>query len=191
MKKNNGNRWAFFWSLAIVLKVFPVLLVALLLFRKQWKPLFYLTFSCLLLIGIAVLFTGVDLWLFYVKEVLLKASNGEIASAYVDNYQSVFMFLKELLVFDTVENPEAFFNAPVLFSALMMAFKTGVLALGYFISKRGSNTLFVFSYWILAMIILSPYGSTYTLILLLFSFFALAISDLSMVKKVSFWVFYF
>jgi hypothetical protein len=93
------------------------------------------------------------------------------------------MFLKELLVFDTVENPEAFFNAPVLFSALMMAFKTGVLALGYFISKRGSNTLFVFSYWILAMIILSPYGSTYTLILLLFSFFALVKSDLSMVKK--------
>ena len=182
-EKKQWKSMGIFWSLAIVLKVFPILLVALLLFRKQWKPLFYLTFSCLLLIGITVLFTGVDLWLFYVKEVLLKASNGEIASAYVNNYQSVFMFLKELLVFDTVENPEAFFNVPVLFSAMMMAFKTGILALGYYISKRVSCTLFVFSFWILAMIILSPYGSTYTLVLLLFSFFTLVKSDLSMVKK--------
>jgi hypothetical protein len=182
-EKKQWKSMSLFWSLAIVLKVFPVLLVVLLLFRKQWKPLFYLTFSCLILIGIAVLFTGVDLWFFYVKEVLLKASNGEIASAYVDNYQSVFMFLKRLLVEDSIENSCAFFNYPIVFSALMLAFKMGVLVLGYFISKRGSKTLFVFSYWILAMIILSPYGSTYTLILLLFSFFALVKSDLSMVKK--------
>ena len=172
-----------FWSLAMVLKVFPVLLLALLLFRKQWKPLLYLTCACLFLIGISVVFTGIDLWLFYVKEVLFKASNGEIASAYVNNYQSVFMFLKELLVFDSVENPEAFFHAPVLFSALIMAFKIGVLGIGYFVSKSVSNALFAISYWILAMIVLSPYGSTYTLILLLFSFFALVKSDLSMVKK--------
>ncbi|MDI9255838.1 glycosyltransferase family 87 protein [Flavobacterium sedimenticola] len=177
-------RWVgLFWSLAIVIKVFPVLLIALLVFRRQWKPLLYLVGFSLLFLGTSILFTGMDIWFFYLKEVLPKASNGEIATGFVDNYQSVFMFLKRCLVLDNIENPEPFFNYPGLFSATIMAFKISILVIGYFVSRRVSITPFGFSYWILAMIILSPYGSTYSLILLLFSFFALLKSDLSMVKK--------
>jgi hypothetical protein len=120
------------------------------------------------------------------KEVLPKASNGEIATGFVDNYQSVFMFLKRCFVFETIENPNIFYNYPTLFSALMIAFKIGILGIGYFISKRNSNALFVLSYWILAMILLSPYGSTYTFILLLFPFLALLKSEISIGKKVLF-----
>ncbi|WP_291127871.1 glycosyltransferase family 87 protein [Flavobacterium sp. UBA7682] len=185
-EKKQWKSMSLFWSLAILLKVFPVLLVALFIFRKQWKPLSFWVAFCLLLLGISILFTGVDIWIFYLQEVLPKASNGEIATGFVDNYQSVFMFLKRCFVFETIENPNAFYNYPNLFSALMVAFKIGVLVIGYFISKRNSNTLFVFSYWILAMILLSPYGSTYTFILLLFPFLALLKSEISNTKKVAF-----
>ncbi len=185
-EKKQWKLMAFFWSVAILLKVFPALLIALLLFKKQWKPLLYLAISCLFLFGISLLFTGIDIWIFYLKEVLPKASNGEISTAFVNNYQSIFMFLKELLVFDATDNPQSIFNYPVLFSALMLAFKIGILGIGYFISEKTSNALFAFSYWILAMILLSPYGSTYAFILLLFPVLALLKSDLSNVKKVVF-----
>lgn len=183
-EKKRWKTMAFFWSFAILLKIFPMLLVALLLFRKQWKPLFFLIISCVLFLGISLLFTGFDVWFFYLKEVLPKASNGEIATAFVPNYQSVFMFLKQLLVYEVTENPNAIFNFPVLFSALIVAFKVVILTIGYFVSKRVSNSLMVFAYWILAMIILSPYGSTYTFILLMFAFLALLKSEVSTVKKI-------
>ncbi len=180
------ERWksmALFWGLAILLKVFPALLILFLVFRKQWKALCYLALSCLLLLAISLFFTGIDIWLFYGKEVLPKASNGEIANSFVDNYQSVFMFLKRLLVYQDIENPDPFFNSGSWFAATVFAFKIGVLAIGYFVSQRNANTIFAFAYWILATILISPYGSTYTFILLLFSFFALLKTDSSTAKK--------
>lgn len=190
-EKENWKVMAFFWGLAIVLKVFPILVVAHLLFRRQWKPFFFLVACCCLLIGISLLFTGIDIWLFYLKDVLPKASNGEIATAFVPNYQSVFMFLKELLVFDATDNPEVIFDLPVLFAALIIAFKIGILTLGYFVSNKVANSVYAFTYWILAMILLSPYGSTYTFILLLFPFLALFQTEISNVKKVIFCVILF
>ena len=187
-EKEERKAMAFFWSLAILLKVFPVLLILFLLFKKQGKGLFFVLVFCFLLIGISVFITGTGVWGFYLKEVLPKASNGEIAGAFVPNYQSVFMFLKELLVFDATDNPKAVYNYPVLFSALMLAFKIGILMLGYFVSKRRFDVSFVFSFWILTMILLSPYGSTYTFVLLIFPFLALFKSDIPNVKKIIFCV---
>lgn len=183
-EKERWKSMAFFWSLAILLKVFPVLLLAFLLFRKQWKPLLFLTGFCSLFLGFSILFTEIDIWIFYLKEVLPKASNGEIATAFVDNYQSVFMFLKRLFIYENAENPHPFFHADSWFFMLGLAYKIGVLTICYFVSKRASNLFFAFSFWILAMILLSPYGSTYTFILLLFPFLALLKSDISNSKKI-------
>ena len=185
-EKKQWKSMAFFWSLAILLKVFPALLILFLVFKKQWKSLIYLALGSLLLFGISLFFTGIDIWFFYLKEVLPKASNGEIATAFVDNYQSVFMFLKRIFVYEAVENPNALFNAPIWFSAVMVAFKIGLVSLGYFITRKSNNNLQILSFWILAMILLSPYGSTYTFILLFFPFLALLKSDVSNVKKVVF-----
>ncbi len=182
-EKKDWKWMALFWSLAILLKVFPALLILFLIFKKQWKQLCYLFVFCILLVGISLFFTGIDIWIFYLKVVLPKASNGEIAGSFVSNYQSVFMFLKELLVFDETDNPLTVFNYPTLFFALMLAFKIGIIGFGYFISKRTTNPLIAFSYWILVMILISPYGSTYTFILHLFLFFALLLSNISNVKK--------
>ena len=190
-EKRHWKSMSIFWSLAILLKVFPIMLVLFLVFKKQWKPAFYLTVFGFLLTGISFFFTGIDIWIFYLEEVLPKAAKGEIATAFVSNYQSVFMFLKELLVFDAADNPKSVFNLPVLFSALMMGFKIGLLTVCYFVSRRVSNALFVFSFWILIMILLSPYGSTYTFILLLFLLLELLKSETSNVKKAIFCVILF
>lgn len=185
-EKSHYFKASLFLCFAIFLKVFPVLLVLIFIFKKQFKPLFYMLGISVLFFALSLLFVDLSFWLFYINDVLSKASNGEIAMAYVDNYQSVFMFLKRLLVFDANENPAAFFNYPGLFFAIIIGYKIMLITLGYFISKAEKNQLAAFSFWILACILISPYGSTYTFILLLFPFFALLKIEISKVKKVVF-----
>lgn len=182
-QKEKYLKSAFFLSLAILLKVFPVVFLLIFLFKKEFKPLLYTIGICFLLFGISALFTGFDVWLFWLHSVLPKASNGEVATAYVDNYQSVFMLLKRLLVEDAIENPNAIYHSPLLFKALIFAYKIKLIVIGYFVTKRISNSLFVFSFWIILSILLSPYGSTYTFILLIFIYFHIIKSEISTNKK--------
>lgn len=177
---------AFFWGLAVLLKVFPVLLLVFLAFKKKWSTIFMLGIFCFVLIGISWFVTGTDIWFFYLKAVLPKASNGEIANSFVDNYQSVFMFLKRMFVYETVENPQPFFHASSLLPAAVLGFKIGVLGIGFFISRKRLNVFYAFSFWIIAMLLLSPYGSTYGLILLIFPFLALIKSEIPTLKKTVF-----
>ena len=104
-------------------KLFPLFLLFLFIFRKKLKPLLFTFGFFLLFFIISVLFIRFDVWVFWLNSALPKASSGEIASAYVDNYQSVFMFLKRLLVFDSVKNSKSLFNYTSLFFAFILAFK--------------------------------------------------------------------
>lgn len=183
-EKKRWGKTAVFLGLAIFLKVFPVLILLLFLFRKQYRPLFYTVGACMLLLAFSVIFTGWDVWVFYLENVLPKAADGAIATAYVPNYQSVFMFLKTLLVFDATQNPDGLFEATWAFSALILALKACVLSVGYFLTGKSANALFAFSYWILASLLVSPYGSTYSCLLLLPVYFYLAQADIRPPQKV-------
>ncbi|MGC4041101.1 MAG: glycosyltransferase family 87 protein [Flavobacterium sp.] len=182
-EKEQLRKMALLLSLAIMLKVFPVLLLVFMLFRKKWNVVFLTLAFCLLLVGVSLAFSGIQVWVFYMTAILPKASNGEIASSFVDNYQSVFMFLKRLFVFQKVENPHPFLGASAWFYVLVFGFKMGVLALGYFVSKKNYSRFPAFSFWIIMMVLLSPYGSTYAFILLLFPVLALFKSDIPDAKK--------
>jgi hypothetical protein len=168
-----------FLALAICLKVFPALLLLIFLFQKQYKPFAYTIVGCVFLTVLSSIFVGFETWVFYFTEVLPKSSNGEIASAFVDNYQSVLMFLKRLFVFDASENPGSLFNSTKTFSVLLLAFKASLIAIGFYVSKKVQDALIAFAYWIVVMILVSPYGSTYTFILLIFPLFAILKSSLA------------
>ncbi len=180
------KKMAIFLSLSIFLKVFPILFILIFVFKRQFKPLFYTISICALLFILSLLFTGFDIWIFYLKSVLPKASNGEIASAFVDNYQSFFMFLKRVFVFDTVENQIAIFNHPTLFSSLILSFKVLLITIGFYITRKNTNNLLVFSYWIITSLLFSPYGSTYGFILLLFVLISILKSSFSNIQKSGF-----
>lgn len=183
-KRNETIKTAILIASAILLKVFPALLLLAFLFRKKYELLGYIGGCCVVLFSLSAVFGGVDIWVFFLENVLPKAASGEISESFVPNYQSVFMFFKQLLVFEKTQNPYPFFDYPVLFATLMMAFKIKLIALGYYITIKVKLPLVAFSYWILAMILWSPYGSTYTFILLLFPFLALALNKISEWKKI-------
>jgi hypothetical protein len=172
-------------SFAIMLKVFPAILLLIFCFRRQFRIAALVSIFCATLFLASVALTGLDVWVFCLTKVLPKAANGEIAGAFVDNYQSVFMFLKRVFVFDQTLNRESVFNSPSFFSALLFGFKILVLLTGWFITKNNNN-LTVFSYWIFAAIVLSPYGSTYTFVLLIFAFFTIASAQLTMTRNLIF-----
>lgn len=182
-KKNHAFSAGLLLAFAVLLKIFPLLLILVFAFRKKLILLAYTGLWMALLLGLSMLFSSVDIWVFFCREVLPKASNGEIAQAYVPNYQSVLMFLKEWLVNDPVENPSGW-KFPLLFSALVVGFKTALLAIGYYVSRKVRMPLLVLSYWIVAMLLLSPYGSTYTFILLVIPFLALARDEMPLRQKI-------
>ena len=156
-KNERFLKMGIFWGIAILLKVFPVLLVGMLLFKKKFKAIVYLSSACIVLLGFSILISGFDIWSFYFNTVLPKSGNGEIAGEFVQNYQSMFMFLK--YVFPT--------NIAT-FSTLLFLFKIIILVLSYFVSKQEKSELKLFSFWIIISLLLSPYGSTYTNLLLAF-----------------------
>jgi len=158
-RKNKYLKMGLFWSFAILLKVFPVLLFGMLLFRKKYWGIIYLSAACIVLLCFSLVISGFEIWEFYFSSVLPKSGNGEIAGEFVQNYQSVFMFLK--YVFPT--------NI-LAFSMLLFLFKLMLLVLAYFVSIREKSKLKVFAFWMLLTILLSPYGSTYTNLLILFPF---------------------
>ncbi|WP_053990975.1 glycosyltransferase family 87 protein [Mangrovimonas sp. TPBH4] len=158
---------ALLWCFAIALKVFPIILLGFLLFRKEFKALAHLIGWGLLFIIVGLLIFGLDFWGFYISEVLFKANNGEIAGAYVNNYQSMYMFLKRLFVYHSFENTSVLFKSFSLFKACLLAFKIAILGSLIYITKQAKNSLLVFSLWLLGSILISPYGSTYTFLLLM------------------------
>lgn len=165
---------AIFWSLAIFLKVFPILFVFFLIFKKEYVATLYLLISCIFLLTFSIYITGLDVWLFYFSSVLNRASNGEIAGAFIDNYQSYYMFFKRLLVYDIAYNKTALVKLPIVFTAIILFIKLLLFGIGICISKKEQNSILSLSFWVLISILISPYGSTYSFLLLLFLFFALS-----------------
>jgi hypothetical protein len=172
-----------YWGLAIMLKVFPIVIIAFLLVQKSYRAVAYLGLSVLALFLISVGISGIDIWVFYWSEVLPRFSSGEIAGAYVDNYQSILMFLKRLLVFDSTYNVNPIWGSKVVFKMGLLGLKLFLFLITVLMTSRIPGLIFRFSIWMLFSIIVSAYGSTYGLLILTFLFFALGQLDLDYRSK--------
>ena len=185
-KKGNYKIMSLLWSIAIFLKVFPIILFAFLIIKKKYKASIFLFTICSFILLLLISINGYEVWLFYFTKVLSRASNGEIAGAFVDNYKSMFMFLKRLLVYNNIENESVLFDSPLLFKSLLFYFKIIIFGILFFLTKhiKKGQSLLVFSIWVMASIILSPYGSTYSNILLIFLYFYICKNSLPKKTKV-------
>jgi hypothetical protein len=184
-QKQRYKTVAIFWSFAIFLKVFPIVLALFLITRKKYKALIYLTTFCFILLLFSVSINGIEVWKFYFLKVLSRANNGEIAGAFVDNYQSIFMFLKRLFIYDEIYNKTAILNSPSTFNALLIFIKLTIIGVGIYITKKRGDTIIAFAFWLLISVLISPYGSTYNYILLIFLYLGITKLHISKTKKYS------
>lgn len=173
-KKGSTVTAALLWGVAIVFKLFPLVILFFLLVKKQYKQAMYAAAACILLGIVSVLLNGVASWQYYVFTIFPRANSGELNDSYTYLFQSAFMLAKNLLVYDEIQNPHVLFNSMPVFIVSMALFKSVVLAacVGITVHKKASG-LMAFASWITASMLLSPNGSTYSLILLLMPLLAL------------------
>lgn len=161
------KRSALYWGLAIMLKVFPTIIVLFLILKKEWRATAYLAIACLLLLVVCLFFQDVTLWKDYFLTILQRSNKGEISSSFTTNYQSALMLFKYLFVEHEATNPRPVFtHSPVLFVASLVLFKSAVLGACSSVIVQRKDFL-AFGFLLLGSTLISPYGSTYSNILLL------------------------
>jgi hypothetical protein len=163
------------WGVAIVFKLFPLVVVFFLLVKKEYKQALYCIIACTVLGLVSVAFNGFTSWQYYVFTIFPRANSGELNNSYTYLFQSAFMLMKNLFVYDEVQNPQVLINSMPLFIIIMALFKAAVLACCVGLTLQKKTTSYIaFAGWITASLLLSPNGSSYSLILLLIPLLALA-----------------
>lgn len=161
------NLWvaSMLWSVAIFIKVFPLILFLWLAIRKDWKAFAFLGTACVVLLSASLLIQGPALWLTYFFDVLPPHQQGYISSEYTP-YQSMYMFLKYSMVSEPLLNPNPIIDNAWLMSICLALFSTLCLII---ICSFTSTTKSVisFSAVLAGSLLLSPYSSTYSLLLLI------------------------
>ncbi|MDB5273965.1 MAG: hypothetical protein JWO58_2332 [Chitinophagaceae bacterium] len=172
------------WALAIVLKIFPVLIFLFLLIRKQYKAFVCLLAACFVLFASSIVLTGWSAWQLYLFEIVPRINNGELNDSFTWIFQSGFMLLKNIFIYDELLNPVPLFANAYVFVVTMICYKALLISACIMVTvKRSSKDLLSFALWITASLLISPNGSTYSLILLLLPFIALMEWNTSLVQK--------
>ena len=167
-KKEKYIQMGILWGIAILLKIFPVILFAFLIINKKLRAAIYLGICSLILLLLSISINGLDSWIFFFEYILPKTSRGEISEEFVKNYQSTLMFLKHFFIFNEVKNPFPIISNPLMYQFFLWFTKLIILGYGILITYKNSSDIKKLSYWILTTYLLSPYGSTYGNILLIF-----------------------
>lgn len=163
--EKHKNITALLWSSAALLKIFPAVAFVYLLFKRDYKALFWAVALSAVLVSASVALIDSQIWKTYLLEILPRLFKGEINNPFSSSYQSTTVFLKQLFVEDALLNPNPLIHAPRLFVLL-----DGLVKL---------LMVYVFANWVLAEqkafgqfaiilfagLLLTGYGSTYGLLL--------------------------
>jgi hypothetical protein len=168
--KNGKNILAgLFWSAAILLKLFPGILLLFLLFKKDYRQLGYTVFFIMLLSVITALVTGFGQNVQYFSEIMPRMLNNEINDPYASTYQSMPVLLNKIFVYDKLLNPYGTINNPLLFKIFTYLFSLSILYIaGVYTLKSNDDDYIKFSFWLLCGLLLTGYGSGYSLLLMIF-----------------------
>jgi hypothetical protein len=172
------------WGLAILFKVFPALIFFYLLIKKEYKKVFYLTGICFLLWIFSIIVNGFSSWQLYISEIFPRLNNGELNDSFTFIFQSAFMLLKNVFIYDEILNAKAIYPNPYLFYIVLAIFKALIIASCVLVTlKKNQNDFFSFATWITASILISPNGSTYSQVLWLIPLLALFSFNSTFIQK--------
>lgn len=176
-ESNKKARAAIFWSIAILWKVFPVLLFFWFLIKRDFKSIVYLGTACLVLLLISVPICGLESWVHFATEIFPKSSAGMVYNGFTPRAKSATMLFKNLFVFDAMLNPKPLINNAWLFDLVSLIYKVALLSICGFVSlKYKKNALLVFSFWMLASLLIGPTNSSYSKLFLIFPLVAILTS---------------
>ncbi|HXB32664.1 MAG TPA: glycosyltransferase family 87 protein [Puia sp.] len=177
------------WAAAILFKLFPAFLFVFLLVRRRYRDAIYLGIGCILLLLPSLLINGIAAWNFYVFTILPRMNHGELNDSFTYVFQSAYMLLKRAFRYDQLLNPHPITDNPWLFTLSMAIFKSIILTPAVLLayaarpitaptstaptSTAENDDYFPFTAWIAASMLISPNGSSYSLVLLMLPTLAL------------------
>lgn len=174
---------AVLWGLAIVLKVLPLVILLFLLFRREWKTFFATLGAVLVLMAVSLIWIDVSIWKLYLFDILPRISDGQINDPYAYTYQSVQVLLRRLFVPDDQLNPRLVVDAPWAYTVSYTIIRAGFLFAAASFTAAPQRAFQSFVMWLLVAMLVSGYGSSYALILLIFFFAAIIRSEISEAKS--------
>ena len=172
--KKEGNEYAsgIFWGIAAVLKYFPLVFVPVLLLGKKWKALSTLIITIVALNILAYNYCGSEVYRQYFNSVFIHHLNGELSSQseYSAQFQSWNALLKNIFVFNPVENKSPLINSAVAFYTVRSFIYVSFLFFSfYIIYKIRKDKDFIPKAIILLSLlvfVLSPASASYHLLIL-------------------------
>jgi hypothetical protein len=163
------------WGIAAAIKLIPVIFLLPFIMQKKWKPLAGFMAGFVAIHLLTILLTGREVYATYFS-VLANHLNGSIEgqSAFAYQFQSWNALLRNLFVYDAVENQYPLINLGQLFQMGRLLIYAVVIAMAaklvYDFRKRGDFAEMAMSITGIAVFELLPASATYHFILLLFPF---------------------
>lgn len=155
------------WSLAILLKIFPGILLLYLLLKKDYRQVCYIGIISITLILLSNLVLD-NSWQEYLLYILPRQMAGEINNPFSSSYQSFSVLLRKILLADSSLNPDPWVHAPRLMSWLDTGSKMMILLLCASSIQRTKSELGKFGISLFCGLLISGYGTNYGLLLCLF-----------------------
>jgi len=172
-EKGNRHKASLFWAVSILLKIFPAILLFYLIAERDGKSFFKTVLYIVLFSMLTSLAIGTENWIYYHQHILPRLFAGEINNTFAYQYQSVQVFLRNLFVPDLMHNPNAPLNAVIGYEVLARLFKGIVIACTFAVSlNRNTPSIQKLSVWLLCGLLVTGYGTTYSLVLLALHFIA-------------------
>ena len=162
------------WSLAILLKIFPVLILGYLIISRHWRSVFYITINCSVAVVVLMLISGFSFIEFYFNEVLLASLSGNLFNGFEPAAESSIMLLKNMFLYDQIANPDPWFDSVFAFHGTHILYKSLILACCTLVTlNQKAGPAIKFSIWLFAGLLFTPNLSSYAPIVLLIPVVAL------------------
>ncbi|MBX2873074.1 MAG: DUF2029 domain-containing protein [Saprospiraceae bacterium] len=168
-QKNKVIQAALFWALPISLKIFPAILLLFILCKRQYQIFGWTLGFTFLFSVLPIGWLGQATVIEYFQDILPRLFAGEINDPYTILYQSARVFIDQLFILDGHLNPTPLMDSPGLAALIYLIFQWIVLGLLVHLAAKGSlPNIASFGAVLLAGLLLSGYGSNYSMLLLFF-----------------------
>lgn len=164
-KNNKSITVGWIIVLLFALKIFPAFIAILLVFKREWRAIQWITFFSAILCVTSYFTIGAESINYYYLDIFPRLALNDITAPFYFYNQSSYTFLLNAFVAHPYLNPSPFINAPIIAVIIQLLFYAFVFS--FFIKiilTQDQITSFVVT--LLVLFLVNKYSTVYSLIML-------------------------
>jgi hypothetical protein len=161
-------------AIGAAVKYFPLIFIPAMLIKRKWKALNSMLGSFIIINVIACVILGMDTYLQFFRQVIFSHMNGELSrqSNYAISFQSWNSFLRNIFIYDRLENTSPLINSIAAFNItrtiVYLFFWAAAIIVLYRLRKSKDIAVYSIIVFSLLVFVLSPASASYHLLLITF-----------------------